>query len=348
MTLLLTLTVGLLTSGSAWGQSTEYRRIHVDDGRILLGAVEASTATGLEVSLPQGRTTLRYEQVLNLEEIAPTAVQNQPAWSVALVLPAEGSDPRLESLRIGATAALGAIPATTTTASRDLLRLSQDDRQALVGCRGDATCLQPLTDLSGAAVLVSMTFETSAPDSAVLIATTFAQAPRARREINVSWETDPAALQASLLRGTQLAMHLQPAPATARVLTPPVEPPPIEPPPVAKAEPPELSEGRLRALAWLPVPGLPSLARRDWAGFGASWGVAVPGSLAMFALAGEASFSRAQLAATGIGSFYLLTVTTNTAFGLRGLETTVAVAPLPEGGAAVQVSGPLGERRSRR
>jgi len=91
-------------------------------------------------------------------------------------------------------------------------------------------------------------------------------------------------------------------------------------------------------LSWIPVPGLPSLARRDMKGFALSWGVVVPGSVAMVGVAGYSSFRSRQFAALGILSYGALTIATNRVVGLRGLgELSVGAAPTPAGGMVVQV-----------
>lgn len=73
----------------------------------------------------------------------------------------------------------------------------------------------------------------------------------------------------------------------------------------ALAEPPPA------ALAFVPVPGFPSLVERDVPGFGLSLAVAVPGTLA-FAAAGEgAGWSRPQTIAAGAAGYYACTVAAN-------------------------------------
>jgi len=125
---------------------------------------------------------------------------------------------------------------------------------------------------------------------------------------------------------------------------------PAVPAPVTPAAPPSgPSAGTLRALAWVPLPGLPSMARKDGGGAAACLGITLPATAGMVYVAGSSSFTRTQLLTTGLASYYLLTVATNQAFGLRGIDAHVSAMPLPEGGAVIGVGGNLGgPRRARR
>jgi len=80
---------------------------------------------------------------------------------------------------------------------------------------------------------------------------------------------------------------------------------------------PPTDTDRAQRLAWLPVPGGPSLARRDFTGFAATWAVVVPGTVTFVTLAGHAAHTPGQFALFGLGAFYGLTVTANHGFGLR-------------------------------
>jgi hypothetical protein len=76
------------------------------------------------------------------------------------------------------------------------------------------------------------------------------------------------------------------------------------------------SQTTLNRMAWAPVPGLPSLAQRDMAGFGAALGVAGVGASVGVAVAGAATTSTAQFVTMSLLSSYTATVLANHLFGL--------------------------------
>lgn len=114
--------------------------------------------------------------------------------------------------------------------------------------------------------------------------------------------------------------------------------------------PASLTSERLHALAFVPLPGAPSLVRKDWAGFASSWAVAVPCTAALVATSGGAAFTKTQLVALGAGSYYASAVLSNLIFGSRsggaGAPTAaVGLAPASAAGpATVAVSVGIGAR----
>lgn len=128
-----------------------------------------------------------------------------------------------------------------------------------------------------------------------------------------------------------------PEPAPTPDPAPTATAPPVAP---AAADP---SLDRLRRLAWVPLPGMPSIARKDWSGVAKSWGLVVPGSAAMVYVSGRAAFTAPQMVGMSALSVYSLTVLANTVFGLHG--ASAGVSPTADGGAAVGVSVPLGGTR---
>lgn len=105
--------------------------------------------------------------------------------------------------------------------------------------------------------------------------------------------------------------------------------------------PPEPNDPRMvRWMAWTPVPGLPSLARRDLKGFAISWAVVVPSTALAVGLASKVATGNAQFTALSLFSYYAITAATNKVIGLKGLPA-VGVAPTGDGGAMATVSGRL-------
>jgi hypothetical protein len=352
--------LGLSCLGGA-ARAAEYRRITVNDGRVLVAEVESTTATGLELAMPQGQATVRFDQVQSLEEVDQATWQAQPSWTIIVVPPTEVEASLAPALAQQLIEAVGQVPAVVVTTPDKMTRLSATQRTAFAACGTDAACIQGYLDQTGARVAVSARLEgnPAAPD--LVVVTSFAQAPLARREVSVDWVSDPAELRGPLRQTVETALHLKPRPVERTLprtqAAPTVSPPAADPsPPVSTAAAPQPppdapaagpSASTLRALSWVPLPGLPSMARGDWGGAGASLAIAVPGTVGMVAVAGQASFTPGQLIATGAGSYYLLTVAVNKAFGLRGLPASVSVVPVPGGGAVPLVHGELGGLRAR-
>lgn len=388
----------LVLGALLWGApaaAQEYRRVSIADGRQVVARIEGTTATGLNLAIPQGRLEVRFDQVVSLEEVTAGVYQAQEPWTVVVVPPLAQDLARAPELAELLLVAAQDLPATTVTTPDRLSRLDQAERAAFAACGSNASCLQGYLDLSGATAVVSAKVAGTDAAPEIVVGAIYRQAPRSRREVGLARPASGADYQGILRQAVETALHLQarpvalppaqPTPAPLPPVQPPAEEPvadgtplpPADPPsdPAPLPAPPEQqpapeppaadpaaadpaaadpapgqppaarggpSDATLRALAWVPLPGTPSLARKDWGGFAASMGVALPGSALMVGIAGQASFTREQLIATGVGSFYILTVAMNKAIGLRGLDAGVAVQPRTDGGLVIGVQGPLG------
>lgn len=325
-------------------QAAEYRRITLNDGRVLVAAIVASSAQGLELSTPQGLTSVGFDQVQALEEVDQATYDKQPVWTI-VVLPPSPADASLDEQLLAAAADIPAVDVTTTD---KMSLLTEGQRGSFGRCAADPACVQGFLDQSGAQAAISARFEGTEDDRSLVIMSNFAGAPLARREVSKHWNPNHDAMAGPLRQATEESLHLTPRP--------------IQPTPQGgtAGQPVDGSarsqqakthtgpdDGTLKSLVWVPLPGMPSLAQHDWAAVATSWAIVAPGTAAMVAVAGKVSFSRPQLALTGVASYYLLTVAVNKAVGLRHLDATVAAAPLPGGGAAIYVTAPLGGRRAR-
>ena len=362
--------LALLTLGAVGGtaQGAEYRRITLNDGRVLVAEVESTTASGLELAMPQGQASVRFDQVQSLEEVDRATWEAQPSWTVIVIPPSEGDTARAPTLAQQLAEAVAQVPALVVTTPDKMTRLNATQRTAFAACGTDAACIQGFLDQTGARVAVSARLEGDPSQPNLVVVTSFAQAPLARREVSVDWATDASAMRGPLRQSVETALHLKARPVDRALPRHPAEttavPPPPDPaatstatatdPGATPATSPAPSPARtgpsastLRALAWLPLPGLPSMARGDWGGVGASYAVAIPGTVGLVAVAGQASFTQGQLIAAGAGSYYLLTVAVNKSFGLRGLDMPVTVVPVAGGGAVAMVHGELGGVRAR-
>lgn len=353
----------VLLCGSGAAHAAEYRKVTLQDGRTLVAEVLDTKPTGLELRLPQGETQVPFDTIASLEPVDASVFESQGPWTIVVLPPPRGIDDLAPGLSDQVKAGVDAIPDTVRTAPQQLTTLDPAGRARFSACGVEPLCIQRHLDQSEATAAISVTVEDASGGRQIVVTGAFSNAPRARREVTVDWNADPAMLSVPIAQAVQTALHLEPT--TKAVVLPrpddpvaqvepeptnPVEPKPEKPPKAEKPPKEGPSPQALRAMSWAPVPGLPSAARGDWGGFAASWGVVVPGSAAMVYLSGEAGFTPEQFLLTAVGGSYLLTVTANKAIGLRGLDATVSAAPLP-GGAALSVSGTLGgtpERRGRR
>jgi hypothetical protein len=95
-------------------------------------------------------------------------------------------------------------------------------------------------------------------------------------------------------------------------------------------------------LAYVPLPGFPSLVQRDFGTFALAWAVVLPSTAGMSWLIGRATFRRSQTVGLGLAAYYTLTVATNLALGARASEAGPALGlDLHEDGALATVHFPL-------
>jgi hypothetical protein len=117
-----------------------------------------------------------------------------------------------------------------------------------------------------------------------------------------------------------------------------------------RARPVSMSPARVAALSFVPVPGLPSLLKRDHAAFGAAFATTVGVSAALVASTGAASTRRGEQIGLSVLGTYVASVASSQLFGHFGVRRApaVALAPVvgPGGvdGAALQISMTLGAR----
>lgn len=172
----------------------EYRRLELADGRKVAVEVLASTADGLEVSVPQGRMRLPYEAVASITAMSPADWAALPPLRI-LVLPVVAEPTALpadaQAADLQLRAELGALPRTT------VLQLGETDIPAdaaaqLRACGADLACVGAASGalpvdvtllpglVSGPALSVSATWRGVA-DAHATVTLPFAADPEARR-----------------------------------------------------------------------------------------------------------------------------------------------------------------------
>lgn len=341
-------------------EAQEFRRITLSDGRSLAARVDATTADGLTLTLPQGTVRVPFSLVMNIENIDEATWKDQPSWDI-LVLPLSGPSGLAQPASNATREALSRLPSSRVFEVSQLVsRLDPGAYAGLVACQGNLECATPYAASAGMTAMLSGTVLEGTP-SRVLLKGTFIATPAVRGEGDASLSGPPHEHPRELLTAAALALLVMPSEATlatlpARLSVPPpvagatVTPPsvttaPVEPAPTKPIEPaaPRTppSAARLRGLAWVPVPGAPSLARRDWTGFAASWALAIPSSAALVYGAGDSAMTKGEFIGLSVVSCYGATVASNLIFGLRegGFGAPITASALPtRGGATVALT----------
>lgn len=316
----------LLAGGAA--RAAEYRRLTLMDGRVIVAEMQDMTANALVLRLPQGTMRVAPTQVMGMETVDEASWSAQEPWDV-LVVPFVSTGGEVLSAQAGVarevvTEQVAAIPATRLLGPADLARaLTAEQLDQLQGCGIDAPCAVALGRDAGADLIVMGSVDRTAGGHELMLATVFPRAPRAQRQVSARYGDDLRTDRAASWSALHTAVFLDPS-----------APPPVETvaggpfPESAVAEAPPASEPLpsarvVRRLSWVPVPGLPSLVRRDWQGFALCWTAVVPASIAMVGAAGEAAPERHQFALVGIGSYAILAVAANRGIGLSGLAEGV-------------------------
>jgi hypothetical protein len=106
--------------------------------------------------------------------------------------------------------------------------------------------------------------------------------------------------------------------------------------------PVQLDRKRVLALSFVPLPGVPSLAQKDPAGFALAVGIVLPSAAVWWGAVGSSGQSPGEFVGIGVGGTYAVLVLANQVTGLRTLEKhKVAVTAMPTegGGGAVVLTG---------
>ena len=352
--LLLALGLGL----AAPVHAAEYRQLELSDGRVLTAEVVESTATGLRLQMPQGGAFLRYEQILALEDVDQTAYDAQEPWRVAVIplLSSEaaflreiGPATRLLEEHVRGFEHVELVEEDELVAS-----LGSDGMATLQACGVDPSCAAPFAQEAGVTIFLMGELATEDDATSVLLlASAWADHPRAQRVVRSEYPDDDATAAAQTLGGVYSALHLDPdadrIAAVAAAADPADAPTPAEPDPDPVAEatatpapegaasstgpvapPPTYGERATRALAFVPVPGFPSLLQRDLESFGYAWAGVVPATAAVVYVSGHAASRRGQFLLLSVAGYYGVTVAANQVLGTRTL--TLSAAPVTEGG----------------
>ncbi len=312
-------------------QAQEFRRITLSDGRALAARVDATTADGLTLSVPQGQVRVPFTLVMNIENIDEATWQGQPTWEV-LLLPFGGPAPLSAEAEAATREALARLPATRVSRLGDLSgKLDPGTLAALSACGANLDCALPHAAKAGMSALVTATVLPGDP-ARVLLRGVFVATPTVRGEGDASISGAPYQHPRELLTAAALSLLVMPSEATLAslpaALTPPAAATPAKPPevvatptptPAPEPRPPRepMDEAKLRAMAWVPLPGAPALAKKDWGGVAASWALAVPSSALLIYGAGQGAMTKGELIGMSALSAYGSIVASNLLFGAR-------------------------------
>ncbi len=321
--------------------AAEYREVELADGRLLTAELLGMDGETIVVELPQGRASWPLTAIQDLRPATAEAYASQPAWT-ALVLPL-AADAELTELAADAErriqALLPRVPALEVW-DRGALgeRLGPAETEALAACGADAVCaLEALGPLAPELVIgAELVSETAGEPPILRLASGFASAPLAARQVRVPYPAGEPGLDAQVMAGLYPLLHLDPDRfLLAELATYVVPGEPVAPPPPPEP-PPQFRLAEARGLGWIPVPGLPSAVQGRPREAAVAAAVVLPGTAAMVYVAGWSTWHRRQLWLAGLGSYAVLSVAVNQLLLSRNTDrpARLGVAPL-EGGAAV-------------
>jgi hypothetical protein len=297
--------------------ATEYRKVTMSDGRVLIAKVMETEGLTMWVETPMGRVGIDLTQINSIDTITRGAYERQSPETVLLLparsAPAEWSK-RAEVLDELVYAHLSEMPGLEVISSSDLqARLGES---SLLDCGIDLGCALALVAPMG----MNMVIQTETMDSGDDIeARLFAARATSPNTYNVATVTHPTSvgLSAEVSQGIQTLLSVD---SLLREVV--IDDPLADlllrdseqgPSPAAIPEAPDPKT--LARSTLVPVPGFPALLRRDLRSFGLSWGVVVPTTVGMVALVGHSTYRSPQFNILSVLSYYALTVGVNRRFG---------------------------------
>lgn len=311
------LVVALLASTNAQAQDEQYREFKLSDGRDFTAIIEATEAAGFKVRVPQGTMSVSFDQLFDMVPVTKAEYDSQPDWLVYLAAPPERQKGLADAFEdIPHVAVYGSDKAPSGT------RISLAQEQQAGACDVDITCIA--TALAGAPWVWIVVANQEGSDL-VFTSQTNTGTPR----------QNP--VRAGMINPDQIneapwtVLELTPATGSTSVVTP------------LNTHPTKDDERTKAAkLVWVPIPGMPSLARKDMGGFGMSLATAVPATALWIGAVGQNAQSGAGTALLGLGGYYAITVAVNEAIGLRALpkSTAIGIGKTPGGGAQVMITVP--------
>ena len=139
---------GLLAPAHASAQTPapEVRTLELTDGRLLTGRVLSANAEGMEVEIPQGRMSVPYTSLAEVEVLAEAEYAKQAPLRIAVapVLVDESGQKVGRELDLWLTDLIALVPHTEVNSPKQWAQALAGRGTKLHSCGGEAACLRPL------------------------------------------------------------------------------------------------------------------------------------------------------------------------------------------------------------
>ncbi|MEZ4319093.1 MAG: hypothetical protein R3F61_16380 [Myxococcota bacterium] len=326
------LLLALTLPASALAQDKQYRRLKLTDGREIKAEVLETVATGLKMRTKQGTTLISFEILMDMVPIDSTEFRAQDPIKVWVHAP--GYDAKMAAiyksvpdLNLASEANLPpgvVIGLTDCGAEFDCMesKLDGQDWMWLV------TVAPPQDDTEAALVVRGRTSGGTQIDRADAATDSAADLwHAAHRVIGLIDEGNVPKAVLTEVGEADVAVVPDPAPDPDAGLG--------------------WTKNRVYSSAFTPIPGYTAFAQDDMGGFGLGLAVGVAGTGAVAGLMVANEVDPVDALVITAGSFYIISVVTNQAVGMRAYNKAKAAsvgfqaAPLPGGGATVGIGGRL-------
>jgi len=328
-------------------QALEYRIMTLSDGRVLNVELNETKATGLDITVPCGSTSVPFDFLIEMAPSDPTEYLSQEDWVIYVAAP-DALAPRLK-------ASFTAMPGIQVHGEEGVdSPITEDQNAFAVACEEDMECLvAALADAPWTWIITAGSLE----DGSVKV-----DGRLSTGITNYSAIYDPKAIE-SLQNANYASLGLKPVgsmPVLEGELWVDVKSPAVSikvpklPTTVTAPAPTGPSDaGQVMVQSFVPLPGFPSLSNGDMGGFGLSMATVVPGT-ALWALLAKRNVNPGGrnpgnggklILQTAVG-YYAMSIVASQAFGLRGDKSASDVVVLPmadptEGSVGVQLAVPL-------
>ncbi|MCA9492653.1 MAG: hypothetical protein KC621_22120 [Myxococcales bacterium] len=318
-----------LLGSDACAQESVLRTITLVDGRRFDAEVVETAATGMQVRVAQGTMLIPFDLLVDISPIPGSTPSGEP-WRVLAEFP-DDVEPVSDQV-------LSLMPALAPSHIGGTDDLSPIKVSELASCGSDILCMSTvLKDSPWRYVVVGQRTPSGGLAIESLVSTSDDIVPLS---VEVS-STEPRAVWAAM--HTALGLDT-PGEVPGELLTTkrprPTKPSPVaEPVPVATAGAAIPSASKVRALSFVPVPGISSMACKDGSGAAMALAVALPSTAAWVGLSAAATRADGvDFGVLSLAGFYGITVMTNQWTGERSLrKVTTAALPAEHGKGAVAV-----------
>jgi hypothetical protein len=308
--------LALLASTDASADDRQFRQLKLADGRGLTVEILSTEPGGLLVQLPQGRTLVSFELLIDMVPIDQATWDNQTPWIVYVDLPAAQHEDVVELL--STIPNLSVHPLTEPVGGVTAAMAAE-----AAGCGRKIECV--VSAIASTPWKVVITGETKG--SGLVLRSKVSSATSPAEEVTLA-----DAERGTLWNGLHDALGLdRPAQGPPRAAT-------------EERDGDTFDGKRVVALSFVPFPGVPSLAQKDSSGVALALGVVVPSTALWVGAVGQTGQSAPEFVGLSVAGYYVLTVLANQVTGFRSLDEEARVgitaAPTP-GGATVRIAGSL-------